>query len=202
MHHAPMHQCTMPLPSLSCLIQLRVAQSGLSMQDGRQDLVRTPKRRNFRDRDSGRNASGSGRHHNPSRSRSPLRRTPQAPAHQRSSPPPYNQQQSPSKNSVFPSSTAFQGQPVCALCLATDSHDTRKCRSEILWDGSKARCRKNEEGRLITPAGTTLCSDWNNRRGCTASTHEHRHECSGCGNKDHGAQRCPRAQKKSGPHSL
>src|SRR5271154_5244951 len=72
----------------------------------------------------------------------------------------------------------------------------------LFWDGSKARCRKTDEGRLITPAGTTLCSDWNNRRGCSSSAHELRHECSGCGSKDHGAQKCPRAQKKQSPPPL
>jgi hypothetical protein len=174
------------------------------MQEGRQEPMRTPRRRGHRDRDQypGRIASGSGRHHNPSRSRSPTRRTSYAPPLRRPSPPPYYQQQSPSKNAAFLSGTASQGLPVCALCLATDPHDTRKCRVEILWDGSKARCRKNEEGRLVSPTGTTLCSDWNNRRGCTNSSHEQRHECSGCGNKDHGAQRCPRAQKKPSSHSL
>ena len=188
LHHAPrtMHHGLIP-PS-----QLRVVQGGLSMQDGRQDLPRTPRRR-------GGHMGGSGRQRNPSRSRSPARRTPNNPAHQRSSPPPY---QSPSKNASFQPSTAFQGTPVCALCLATDPHDVRKCRSETLWDGSKARCRKSDEGRLITGAGNTLCSDWNSRRGCSSSTHEQRHECSGCGNKDHGAQRCPRAQKKPSAHSL
>jgi hypothetical protein len=208
-HHAPCNvsyapctmqriTCTMHLAPLPSPSQLRVVQSGLSVQEGRQDLPRTPRRRNYRDRDSGRIASGSGRHHNPSRSRSPARRNPNNPGHQRS-PPPY---QSPSKYPSFQPSTAFQGQPVCAICLATDPHDSRKCRSETLWDGSKARCRKNDEGRLVTPAGTTLCSDWNSRRGCSSSTHEQRHECSGCGNKDHGAQRCPRAQKKPSAHSL
>ena len=198
MHHAP---CT--TLHADSTTQLRVAQGSMSTLEGRQDPVRTPRRRNQRDRDatSGRYASGSGRQHNYSRSRSPVRRTPQ-----RSSPPPYNrypnQQPSPSKPPAFPPSTAHQGLPVCALCLATDPHDTRKCRSETLWDGSKARSRKNDEGRLITPAGTTLCSDWNNRRGCSSNSHEQRHECSGCGSKDHGAQGCPRAQKKSGPHAL
>jgi hypothetical protein len=103
---------------------------------------------------------------------------------------------------LFPQAQALRGLPACALCLATDPHDTRKCRSETLWDGSKARCRKSEEGRLVTPAGTILCSDWNNRRGCTSTLHEQRHECSGCGSKDHGAQGCPRAQKKPSAHSL
>ena len=188
--------------SLYAFVQLRAVQSGVALQDSRHEHVRTPRRRNYRDRDNGRNASGSGLPYNPARSRSPVRRTPHTPAHRRSSPPPYNQHQSPSKNSVFPFGTASQGLPVCALCLATDPHDTRKCRSETLWDGSKARCSKSDEGRLITPAGTTLCSDWNNRRGCSISTHEQRHECSGCGNKDHGAQRCPRAQKKPSAHPL
>ena len=199
-HHAsPCTLCTTHhAPFLPTHLQLRAVQTGLTLQDSRQDPVRTPKRRNYRDRDNGRNASGGGRHHHQSRSRSPTRRTP----HARPSPPPYNQQQSPSKSAAFQSSTASQGLPVCALCLATDPHDTRKCRSDTLWDGSKARCHKSDEGRLITPTGNTLCSDWNSRRGCTTTTHEQRHECSGCGNKDHGAQRCPRAQRKPGAHSL
>src|SRR5277367_910539 len=123
----------------------------------------------------------------------------------RSSPPPYSRplnQYSPSKHQAFPASTASPGLPVCALCLATDSHDTRRCHSELLWDGSKARCKKSDEGRLISPAGTTLCSDWNNHRGCSSTVHELHHECSGCGGKDHGTQRCPRAQKKPSPHAL
>ena len=181
--------------------QLRGANNSAASLEGQSDPVRTPRRcgRCDKDQQFGREASGSGRHHNPSYSRSPTRQAPYAPAHPRSSPPPYK---SPSKPSVFPPSTASQGLVVCALCLATNPHDTRKCCSETFWDGSKARCRKSDEGRLITPAGTTLCSDWNNRRGCTSSSHEQRHECSSCGGKDHGAQGCPRVQKKSSTHSL
>ena len=171
------------------------------MHEGRQDAARSPRKRNFRDKDQtfGRNASGNRRHRNSSRSRSPSRRVPSAPAYRPPPSPPYHRQSSqhsPSKHSGFPPGTASQGQPVCALCLATDPHDTRKCRSDTLWDGSKARCRKSKEGRLITPAGTILCSDWNNCRRCSSSLHEQQHECSGCGSKDHGAQGCPRAQKK------
>src|ERR1700678_275393 len=210
MHHAPctMHHAPRTTHHTSCYTQhvpfafpssqLRVVQGGLAAQGGRQDLSHTPRRRNYRDKDGGRNVSGSGRR-NTSRSRSPARRTPNNLAYQRSSPPPY---QSPSKNPAFQPSTAFQGHAACVLCLATDPHDTRKCRSKTLWDGSKARCRKNDEGRLISPAGTTLCSNWNNRRGCSSTMHEQRHKCSGCGNKDHGAQKCPRAQKKPSAHSL
>ena len=203
MHHAPRTTHHAPC-TLTLNLQLRVAQSSFATQEGRQDPPRTPRRRNLRDKDQlpGRGARGSGRHHNASRSRSPARRPSYTPSHLRSSPPPYHQQPSPSKNPVFPASTAPQGLAVCALCLATDPHSTRKCRSESLWDGSKARCRKTEEGRLLTPAGTILCSDWNNRRGCTANSHEQRHECSGCGGKDHGAQKCPRAQKRPSAHAI
>ena len=51
-------------------------------------------------------------------------------SHQRLSPPPYP---SPSKNQGFQPSTAHQCLPVCALCLATDPHDTRKCCTDTLW---------------------------------------------------------------------
>ena len=115
------------------------------MQEGQNDPVRTPRRCHNRDHPA-RSAGGNAHHRNPSCSCSPTRRTPSA---RQSSPPPYNLQPSPSKGPAFPSSTASQGLPVCALCLATDPHDVRKCRSETLWDGSKARCRKSDEGRLI-----------------------------------------------------
>ena len=177
-----------------------MAHASLGSQDNQQKSFQTPK---WQGRHA--NVSNNRCFPNASRSRSPIRRNPSSSTHPRSSPPPYSRplnQYSPSKHQAFPASTASPGLPVCALCLATDSHDTRRCRSELLWDGSKARCKKSDEGRLISPAGTTLCSDWNNRRGCSSTVHELRHECSGCGGKDHGAQRCPRAQKKPSPHAL
>jgi hypothetical protein len=128
--------------------KLHIVQSHLTAQDGHQDLLHTPRRHN---RDSGRNASGGGHHHNPSHSCSPIRRTPHTPTHQRHSPPSYSQHQSPSKNQAFQPSTTSQGPPVCALCLATDPHDTGKCRSETLWDGSKARCHKGGSSPLQAP---------------------------------------------------
>ena len=189
-HHAP---CTTLHASLSLTdVQLQTVHSGTGPRDSLQDSPQTPRRRGRRPY-----TGGSGRFPRSSHSRSPTRRASGASMHPHVSP-----RSSPSKQSAFQSSTAFQGQPVCALCLATDQHDTRRCRSETLWDGSKARCKKSDEGRLITPSGTTLCSDWNNRRGCSSSAHDFRHECSGCGEKDHGAQRCPRAQKKAASHSL
>ena len=225
MHHVTTHaNCTMhcpPTPHVSHSIhqhsphlsnstdthgQIKAAHNNLMGHDDRREAARTPKRNHKeKDRRYSRNTSGGDYNHNPSRSRSLPRRATFTPSRRCQSPPSYSRatspQRSPSKSS-FPSGASTQGHAVCTLCLAIDPHDTRKCRSEVLWDGSKARCRKNDEGRLITPVGMTLCSDWNNRRGCTSNTHEHCHKCSGCGNKDHRAQRCPQAQKKAGAHSL
>ncbi|KAF8164713.1 hypothetical protein B0H34DRAFT_643944, partial [Crassisporium funariophilum] len=101
----------------------------------------------------------------------------------RSSPPPYSQPQSSSscatsKQTFFQSGADSKSPSVCALCLGQDPHNVFKCQSEVLWDGSKARCRRNDQGRLVSPTGCTLCSDWNTRRGCTMSGHEQCHECS------------------------
>lgn len=83
----------------------------------------------------------------------------------------------------------------CTLCLGRHRHDTFHCNSELLWDNTAARCRRNDSGRLVNPDGLVLCSDWQLPRGCSSSGHLSRHECSGCGHKSHGAQNCPRSQK-------
>src|ERR1700678_3141329 len=73
MHHAPCttHHAPRTTHHASCYTQhvpfafpssLRVVQGGLAAQEGRQDLSRTPRRCNYRDKDGGRNISGSGRH--------------------------------------------------------------------------------------------------------------------------------------------
>ena len=83
----------------------------------------------------------------------------------------------------------------CTICLGRHPHDIFNCASATLWDGSPVRCQKNSQGRLVNPAGSILCSDWQRPNGCSSSTHDSRHECSGCGKPSHGAQSCPRAQK-------
>ena len=83
----------------------------------------------------------------------------------------------------------------CTICLGRHPHDIFNCASATLSDGSPARCQKNSQGRLVNPAGSILCSDWQRPNGCSSSTHDSRHECSGCGKPSHGAQSCPRAQK-------
>ena len=125
-----------------------------------------------------------------------------SPTHLHASPPPYQQSQASPKQSPFPSGAPAKALSVCTLCLGWDPHHVYKCTSEICWDGSKTRCHRNKQGRLISPAGSVLCLNWNSHCGCTTTRHESHHKCSGCGNKDHGAQACPQAQKVPGSHSL
>ena len=83
----------------------------------------------------------------------------------------------------------------CTICLGRHPHNIFNCASATLWDGSPARGQKNSQGRLVNPAGSILCSDWQRPNGCSSSTHNSCHECSGCGKPSHGAQSCPQAQK-------
>ena len=114
-------------------------------------------------------------------------------------PPPYS---SPTKPQSFQAGAGTNEASACALCLGRHFHDIQNCRSESLWDGGRTRCKKNEGGRLVNPTRTVLCHNWNSRRGCSATGHEQRHECTGCGQPDHGAQKCPRAQKAPGAHTI
>lgn len=114
----------------------------------------------------------------------------------RDSPPPYSSPRKPSaRNQGFREGASLQARAICAICLGIEAHNVAKCAACKLWDGSKARCCRNEEGRIINPLGQILCIDWQRSRGCTSRDHDQRHECSGCGKQDHGAQQCPRAQK-------
>ncbi|KAL1758034.1 hypothetical protein FB107DRAFT_208092 [Schizophyllum commune] len=89
------------------------------------------------------------------------------------------------------------GLPACAICLGRHKDnklDFAECRSRTFWSGGVARCTRNSQGRIVDPEGRVLCTDW--QRGiCTSSSPAHVHECSGCGNTSHGAQRCPRTEK-------
>ncbi|KAI0688272.1 hypothetical protein C8T65DRAFT_562868, partial [Cerioporus squamosus] len=84
---------------------------------------------------------------------------------------------------------------VCAICLGRHPpSEVARCNAHRTWDGRSARCRR-VNGRIQTEDGRVLCTDWQRDRGCSSSSHGERHECSGCGHKDHGAHACPRAQK-------
>jgi hypothetical protein len=108
------------------------------------------------------------------------------------SPPPYSTSPRKTSRMFFPEGANSRGPAICAVCLGIFKHDVSKCSSDSFWDGSKARCRRNDKGRIINPAGLVLCVDWQRPNGCSASGHNH--ECSGCGKQDHGAQKCSRAQ--------
>ena len=141
--------------------------------------------------------SSSSRPFKRSRSRSP----PRAPSSkgQLSFPPPKYRARasSPPDKSSFHHGASTLGPSACAVCLGRHRHNIAQCNASLLWDGSgKPRCHRNSEGRLVTPAGQQLCSNWQRPDGCSASGHDSKHECSGCGKTDHGAQLCPRTQKE------
>ena len=83
----------------------------------------------------------------------------------------------------------------CTICLGRHRHDIFTCASSTLWDKSTTHCYRNSDGCLVNPQGNILCSNWQRPNSCNSTTHYSRHECSGCGKKDHGAQRCPWGQK-------
>ncbi|KAG6904885.1 hypothetical protein DXG01_006458, partial [Tephrocybe rancida] len=96
---------------------------------------------------------------------------------------------------VFGSGTGMDGPSACVVCLGRNHHNISKCNSKLLHDGTQARCRQNERGRLVNPKGLILCSDWQRPQGCNSTSSIHIHKCSGCGRKNHGAQACPQTQK-------
>ena len=82
----------------------------------------------------------------------------------------------------------------CAICLSRTPHNVRLCRAKKRWDGKQTLYTRNEEARIVDNQGNIICSDWQRPRGCSST--RHRHECSGCGSSDHGAQNCPHAQPR------
>ncbi|KAF9030791.1 hypothetical protein BDZ89DRAFT_886117, partial [Hymenopellis radicata] len=69
------------------------------------------------------------------------------------------------------------------------------CRATTLWNGGPTRIRRRSTGSIETKSGGRVCLNWQILRGCPSTLHPERHECSGCGDKGHGAFKCPRAQK-------
>ncbi|KAJ7653833.1 hypothetical protein B0H17DRAFT_1214542 [Mycena rosella] len=86
------------------------------------------------------------------------------------------------------------GLSACAVCLGRHRHNVRECRSTTLWNlTTQARTRRNAEGRLVNNRNEPICLNW--QRSSCNSNHDSRHECSGCGSANHGAQKCHLAQK-------
>lgn len=83
---------------------------------------------------------------------------------------------------------------LCAVCLGMHT-DVAKCDSDTFWNDKPARCHRNDDGRLVNPQGRVLCLDWQRFGKCEGRGSKHVHECSGCGDRHHGACRCPLRQK-------
>ncbi|KAJ7652576.1 hypothetical protein B0H17DRAFT_835003, partial [Mycena rosella] len=87
------------------------------------------------------------------------------------------------------------GLSACALCLGHHHHNVRDCRSGTLWNTTTpARVKRNAEGKLVNNRNELVCLNWQKAFGCDLN-HAARHECSGCGSSNHGAQKCHLAQK-------
>ncbi|KAJ6472276.1 hypothetical protein DFH09DRAFT_808019, partial [Mycena vulgaris] len=84
------------------------------------------------------------------------------------------------------------GPIVCAICIGSHPN-VAGCRSSTLWNGSPARCHRDNRGRLTNSQGTSICLDFQLPKGCSGSRSgpQHNHECSGCGAASHGASNCP-----------
>ncbi|KAJ7648790.1 hypothetical protein DFH06DRAFT_996905, partial [Mycena polygramma] len=87
------------------------------------------------------------------------------------------------------------GVSACAICLGRHRHNVRECKSATLWNGTTpARTKRNADGRLVNSRKEVICLGWQRVSGCELN-HASRHECSGCGSTNHGAQKCHLAQK-------
>ncbi|KAI0080623.1 hypothetical protein K474DRAFT_1556321, partial [Panus rudis PR-1116 ss-1] len=84
---------------------------------------------------------------------------------------------------------------VCIICLtANHKGPMNACSAEFLWNGDRARARRNSQNRIVAPSNREICIDWQRARGCKSHNAGHLHECSGCGGSDHGAQNCALAE--------
>ncbi|OCH89662.1 hypothetical protein OBBRIDRAFT_713445, partial [Obba rivulosa] len=67
----------------------------------------------------------------------------------------------------------------CAICLSVRVHDFQMCNAITLWSGEPARCSRDAKFRIVNKNGDALCTDWQQKRGCTQTANrKHRHECS------------------------
>lgn len=82
----------------------------------------------------------------------------------------------------------------CTVCLGHHTHNIWHCNVRELWNRQKAYVFQNRSGQLINPDRKELCTNWQKPWGCTVLSHNHKHECSGYGKKDHTAQKCNFAQ--------
>jgi hypothetical protein len=105
---------------------------------------------------------------------------------------PHTRPDSDPNRSFLPNSSSTWG--FCALCLSSHTNYLH-CNSSTLWNGKPTRCQRSREGRITDKRGRILCTDYQRYGYCSRKGPTHIHECSGCGDKTHGARRCPFAKK-------
>lgn len=97
-----------------------------------------------------------------------------------------------------PGTAGFLSLPVCAICLGRHEHDLKNCNASHRWDGQPADYRRLPNQRIVTFRGDLICTEWQRRGSCHSQDPRHRHECSGCGSRKHGAHDCHLAEGYSG----
>jgi hypothetical protein len=96
----------------------------------------------------------------------------------------------------FSYGTNGRAYPVCAVCLGRHSHNVFSCDALKTWDGAHSTITKRIKGTLYLRSNSApMCIEWQRSRGCDSAKHDEKHLCSGCSQRSHGAQTCPRSQK-------
>jgi len=131
-------------------------------------------------------------HHSTKEQRRRSRSPNQEQEYRRQSPPPDSHKRS---RQDFRSSANRGPLSACAVCLGRHPHKVIECKATKTWD-NVADTLCSRVGKLLNMRdGRAICSDWQRVAGCSDTSHDRRHFCSGCTSSSHGAQNCPRAQK-------
>ncbi|KAG2121742.1 hypothetical protein DEU56DRAFT_746478 [Suillus clintonianus] len=95
----------------------------------------------------------------------------------------------------FRSSASGSSLSACAVCLGRHPHRIVECKATKTWDNAADTICTRVSKVLTMRDGRPICSDWQRVAGCSDTTHDKRHFCSGCAASSHGVQTCARAQK-------
>ena len=143
-----------------------------------------PRRKKFRKSDQ------SPKHRSSHRGKSCRESTPDSPPKRNKS---YRRDKSSSPSPGSFRSSRGSSFSVCAVCLGRHQHNVSKCSATTLWNGGPVGCKRDKDGYLVNLQDQRLCIDFQRPRSCSSPSHKH--YCSGCGSREHGAHACHLAQK-------
>jgi len=103
----------------------------------------------------------------------------------------------------FQSSTGPQGVlSACAVCLGQHPHNMHACNATHTWDSTHPVMAKWKDKQLFLLSNNPHCHQWQQVGGCTNTTHNHHHCCTGCGSATHGVDSCPQALRSEHQNSI